>query len=337
MKRSFSRPFRNGQELPLISRRDDGLEVMRHHPEKDVIDGLPLHLQPGWLNAVCAGADWEMFTASLSQRPIANWVVQWTKRGLMQYARSPMLSPYMDPFQQTGNVSATHSVISRKQELKALVGALPRFAIVRQQFAPDSPYGIAAAQLGIADAKGHTRVLDLSNSIEALWEGISSNQRRDIRRADDRLVLRLGHDGDLPALWALQSAAFTRSKSPSPYFEEGYLRAVSFALANDFGNVFVAESNDGIEAAVFVAAIGHRATYLSGGYRPGPKSRGAVAALLWEAVQHFHARCQWFDFEGSSIPSIDRFFAALGGTATQTWLIMNSRVPGLKALARRFV
>jgi hypothetical protein len=75
--------------------------------------------------------------------------------------------------------------------------------------------------------------------------------------------------------------------------------------------------------AVWIVWDEKRAYYLLGGYSDPMKSGNAVALALWHAIQFtaLDLRLSEFDFEGSMVPAIERFFRKFGGTIKPTYTV----------------
>ena len=85
--------------------------------------------------------------------------------------------------------------------------------------------------------------------------------------------------------------------------------AVSFYLARDAKEV--------THAAALVVRDSVRAYYLLGGTAPGFRTTGGMSLLLWHALQDAQERgLQIFDFEGSMIEPIEKFFRTFGTVQT---------------------
>jgi len=56
--------------------------------------------------------------------------------------------------------------------------------------------------------------------------------------------------------------------------------------------------------------------YLMGGGDPHLRTSGAGSLLVWEAIRRASADSQVFDFEGSMLRPVERFFRAFGGRQT---------------------
>jgi hypothetical protein len=100
---------------------------------------------------------------------------------------------------------------------------------------------------------------------------------------------------------------------------------------------FLARSKEGEPlGAVWIAWDEKRAYYLLGGYDHSAKSNNAVALAMWRAIQFTATdlKLPEFDFEGSAIPAVERFFRKFGGTLTPYHCIRYQRPSGVRRVAR---
>ena len=83
--------------------------------------------------------------------------------------------------------------------------------------------------------------------------------------------------------------------------------------------------------AVWIAWDDKRAYYLLGGYDHSAKSSNAVALAMWRAIQFTATdlKLPEFDFEGSMIPAVERFFSQVRRNAHA--VPQNTAISGLVA------
>jgi hypothetical protein len=100
---------------------------------------------------------------------------------------------------------------------------------------------------------------------------------------------------------------------------------------------FLARSKEGEPlGAVWIAWDDKRAYYLLGGYDQSAKSNNAVALAMWRAIQFTATdlKLPEFDFEGSAIPAVERFFRKFGGTLTPYHCTHYRRPSGVRRVGR---
>jgi Acetyltransferase (GNAT) domain len=104
---------------------------------------------------------------------------------------------------------------------------------------------------------------------------------------------------------------------------------------------FLARSKEGeLLGGVWIAWDDKRAYYLLGGFDRSAQSNNAVALAMWRAIQFtaLNLKLPEFDFEGSMIPAIERFFRKFGGKITPNYTIRYRRPIGLgRRIARKLV
>ena len=65
-------------------------------------------------------------------------------------------------------------------------------------------------------------------------------------------------------------------------------------------------------AGVLIVWDENSAYYLLGGSDPNLRNSGAMSLCMWEAIKFASTVAKKFDFEGSMIESVERFFRAFG-------------------------
>ena len=68
-----------------------------------------------------------------------------------------------------------------------------------------------------------------------------------------------------------------------------------------------------MHAAIYLVWDKYSAYYLIGGSDPKLRNSGATSLALWEAICFASTVTKSFDFEGSMIESVERFFRGFGG------------------------
>jgi hypothetical protein len=159
-----------------------------------------------------------------------------------------------------------------------------------------------------------TYLIDLTQPQANLWRNMSGTRRNDIRKAQaDGLTVT--KTSDMRSVRDLVLATFDRQNK---WVDRQILEAILFSFSKPENSyAFVAYRNHLPIAASFVVHDRSTAYYLLGGYSSEGAHHGAGAWALWESIQHAQSLgLRTFDFEGSVIPAIERYFRGFGGTAT---------------------
>ena len=152
-------------------------------------------------------------------------------------------------------------------------------------------------------------------SEEALWSGLKDNIRREIRKARKRVEVR--DDLGLDRFYAILGKTFER-QGLEPRITFAELARVDAACAErDSRAILFAEDESGqVHAATYIVWDEQCAYYLFGGGDPALRTSGASSLLLWEAIMRSREVTDVFDFEGSMLKPVERFFRAFGSTQT---------------------
>ena len=80
--------------------------------------------------------------------------------------------------------------------------------------------------------------------------------------------------------------------------------------------LFAQDEADRIHAVAYIVWDEHAAYYLLGGSDPDLRTSGAASLLMWEAIMRARRVTDVFDFEGSMLKPVERFFRAFGARQT---------------------
>jgi hypothetical protein len=106
---------------------------------------------------------------------------------------------------------------------------------------------------------------------------------------------------------------FSRQGKRPPYSGEFIERVDAVCKSQNARKIFFAEDSAGrIHAAVYILWDEEYAYYLMGGEDPELRNSEASSLLMWEAIQFASGFTKKFDFEGSMIEPIERFFRGFG-------------------------
>lgn len=269
--------------------------------------------EPWWLDAVAPGT-WSEITVEQAGEV----------RALLPYATlrkrfgttvigAPPLTPYLGPLTHPGEGKAT-TRLKRDRELQtALFEQLPAHDVYKTTLPLDHRNWTVLHELGFEGSPRVTYVIDDLHDLDAVWKGFGDSTRRAVRKAQKRLVVRT--DDDVSALLPMATATFERQTRALPYEPDLLCRAAHAAISRDRGRVLTALDADGaVHASMLLVWDEDRAYYLVGGADPARRESAGLSLLMWEAMKTAAAHVRRFDFEGSMVPGVERFFRGFGGT-----------------------
>jgi Acetyltransferase (GNAT) domain len=270
-----------------------------------------LFQEPWWLNAVAAG-EWDEVVVKKGGQVAARLPFVHRKKLGSTWLLQPRLTPYLGPWMRPSDAKLTNRIAEEKELMQELIDALPQFDLFRQSFAPEVTYWLPFYWRGFSQTTRYTyRLSDLTDRA-SLWGALRENIRREIRKAEKIVIVRSDLDIECFArVWAL---TFARQGTRLPVSID-LLRRLDLACAQrNCRRMFFAEDGQGrIHAACFLVWSADCAYYLMGGGDPKLRNSGAGSLILWEAIAFASTVSRQFDFEGSMIEGVERFFRAFGG------------------------
>ena len=167
--------------------------------------------------------------------------------------------------------------------------------------------------------------LAVAKSDEEVTGGFSPERRNDIKKAvKDGVTVRLTYD--YAVVKEMVKHTFDR-KNESLSIK--HIEDIFSKFSNESNSfAFIAYQNDRPIAASFIVYDKNTAYYLLGGYDPKYKHQGAGAYCVASAINHTRELgIGVFDFEGSMLPEVERFFRGFGGEMCTTYTINKAILP----------
>ena len=203
----------------------------------------------------------------------------------------------------------------KKIKNSVLMISLPDFVIDTQPFYWN----------GFKVVPNYTYKIDLSQSIEQMNSDMASLKRTNLRKnTTDGIVVEKA--SDLKIVKKLILKTFDRKDKS---VDIKLMDKILFEYAKP-ENSFAYISYKGSEpiACSFCAHDNKTAYYLFGGYDSANKHRGAGPGAMWASVTEAKNRgMKYFDFEGSMIPEVEKYFRGFGGDLTPYYTINKAKLP----------
>lgn len=315
-----------------------GQEPYREHCAS--LAGLPIFLQPWWLDATCGPDSWGAAMVSNAGRVDA--VMPFRLRHLFNLTSlsQPPLTPFLGPWITGSTPGATASASSAREAdiLASLAGSLPAFSHCAQSWSPRLTNWLPFYWHGFEQTTYYTYVLDDLKNEEALWNDLKGSCRTEIRKASGRFLLKVTTDTSIDEFLALNKAVFARQGLKLPYTEALVRRIDAACETRSCRRIFVAKDEEGRRhAGVYLVWDGECAYYLMGGGDPTLRMSGATSLCMWEAIRFAATVTARFDFFGSMLKPVERFFRTFGATQVPYFVVRKvpSRILRAKVLFSR--
>jgi len=297
----------------------------------EVEPGIPLFSQAWWLDAV-AGDSWDVVLAKRGDQIVGALPYVTKKKFGFTLLTQPLLTQTLGPWIKPEEKSYTKKLAYEKDVLGELADQLPEYDYYGQNWHYDQQNWLPFYWRGFEQTTRYTYRLSLKVSEEELSASLQDNIRRFIRKARQREGVHV-REGTLAEFMTLNELVFQRQNLPMPYTRE-FVSAIDVAAsARNARDCLVAVGPDGkLHAGAYIVRGANTAYYLMGGGDPELRASGATSLVLWESIIRQPEAIEVFDFEGSMIESIERFFRAFGAVQTPYFHVSRSSSRLLKGL-----
>ncbi|MDR1336935.1 MAG: GNAT family N-acetyltransferase [Tannerella sp.] len=286
-------------------------------------NSIPVFSRDWWLDAACDGA----------------WTVLMPEKKGCASAAMPLYVPCkgvitMPDYTQTMGIwfaagaedAKPLSVLAHRQAAcKSFVEQLGRYRSFLQNFSHGFTDWLPFYWAGYTQTTRYTYILpDIGNAGNVL-SGMSRQTRRNIKKAEEQqITVHRGIDTD--DFLKIQSLTFERQHRRNTQSPVVLRRLINAARERKQGDLFGGADRDGnLHAVAFVVWQDSSAYYIAGGGDPAFRSSGAHSFVLWEAIRYVSQYAGQFDFEGSMLPGVERFFREFGAVQTPYFRICRGK------------
>ncbi len=275
---------------------------------------IPIFSRDWWLDAVCEGSGhWEAAIVEKGGKVMAAMPYYTKRKYGFTIITQPCLTQTLGPWLCPSNAKYAKALSEEKDLIQQLIDQLPEFDHFIQSWSFKNLNWLPFYWNGFKQTTNYTYVIpDLSDS-EHLWSEMQANIRTDIRKAESRLNLRIRDDVDLDEFIRLNRLTYNRQGIQQPYSDGFIHRLDSACVKHHCRKIWVAEDPEGRHhAGIYIVWDENSAYYIMGGSDPKLRNSGATSLCMWHAILHASTVTKRFDFEGSMIESIERYFRAFG-------------------------
>ena len=273
--------------------------------------------QPWWLEALGREGNFGQVSIELDGGNGATlpYVIQ--KRFGLKILTMPPLSQTAGPLLHGTGTAGKRALAVEKDLCEALINQLPPHDAFNQNFHWSVSNWLPWYWKGFQQSTRYTyRLNDLSNITE-LWAGLMPNIKSDIKTARDRHQLKVHSDHDIEMFLAINEMSFKRQGRSFPHSRALVRNLDRQCSARNCRKILFAEDPQGrVHAAVYIVWDENTAYYLMSGADPELRNSGATSLLVWSAIEFSSTVSKAFDFEGSMIESVERFFRGFGAQQT---------------------
>lgn len=243
------------------------------------------------------------------------------------FMRDPVLAPQCGPFFRIEARNPVAAMEAQREILDAMAEYLGArsHAFVSLSLSKDVRDTLPFVWRKFKVVPRYTYLVDLAQSPDEILRGMSTTRRHNVSKAvKDGVTARL--TSDAAAAGELIRVSFERNGVPGAIPDA--LAIVTRFSGGPHSYTCTAYDGEVPIATTFILHDRHTAYYLLGGYKADQKHQGAGALAMKTAIDHARELgLRTFDFEGSMIPAIERYFRGFGGRLTPYFTVNKAWLP----------
>lgn len=276
--------------------------------EKDI----PIFSKDWWLDSVCGKDNWDVALVEKGGNIFASMPCVLTKRLSIVSIHQPMLTQTLGIyFKYPQNQKYYKKLSFEKEMVEKILKLLPKFDKFSQSFDYKHTNLLPFHWAGFDIKINYTYVIE-NITIEELEKNLETDIRRRRRKAHD-VGVEVYESEDIKKFYELNEMTFIRQNREIPYSFEFIKNLYYICKKNNAVKMFFAKDKDGrVIACNFLIYDENTVYYLMGGIDPDKKDLGGMDVVQFESIKYALQSGRTFDFEGSMIESIEKYFRSFG-------------------------
>ncbi|MGH9814868.1 MAG: GNAT family N-acetyltransferase [Candidatus Acidiferrales bacterium] len=243
------------------------------------------------------------------------------RRWGLELIHPPVLTPYLGPVFDLRGAEANSERLSWMRGCGELLAQhIEKFDSFRCTAGACAPDLQGLLWAGFRAELAYTFRFSAASSKSAA-EGIARTHKQQLVKAR-RLNLTVSREDKVAELLELSTQTFARQGLKSPYHTETVKRLWAAAQERGQAQIYVARTPGGNAVAALLTVHDRRTTYqIISGVDTAHRELPGPYAVLWQAVEDTLAAGRDFDFEGSGLRGVERFYRRWGAAAVPVWKI----------------
>lgn len=265
-----------------------------------------------WANVI--ENSWDVITYKKGNQVLACFPFHFRKKLGVSAIIPPVLTPYQGiaiAKQPGAKMDKQISHIRKVQE--AIIDQIPNNSLFIRQFRVNDHYLLPFYWNDYELKVRYTYLLSTEKSEKELFSSLKDTLRKEINKAKNSLHYSISDD--VNNLFLLKQKNHKINSEPIAYNLE-YLNKICQLIPLQKAQLMEIKEGNTVIAALLVTWDHTQMYYTCGAVDPKYKNSGALSWLLWEALLKAKKLQVTFNFEGSMIKPIERYFASFGGTPT---------------------
>jgi hypothetical protein len=279
--------------------------------EKDI----PIFSCNWWLDAVCGEDNWDVELFEKGGEIFASMPYYKIRKARFNLLIMPKLTQTLGIYIKYPKGQKYYKKLSwEKKTMSMIINKLPKVDYFSQNFHHSIDNWLPFYWAGYEQTTRYSYLIDATAGgvMDLVEDGFENDIRRRIKRTISSGV-KVFEGEDIGLFYELNKMTFARKSMDMPYSFEFIGNLYKKCKENNAVKMFFAKDKNGaMLAASFLVHDKNVVYYLMGGINPAKKELGAMDLVLFESIKFAMQSKRAFDFEGSMIESIEKYFRAFG-------------------------
>jgi len=285
-----------------------------------------------WLDAVAPNS-WDEVGIEEGSTLVGRFPFVYLKSFGLTRLVQPQLTQTLGPWISELALDNNNQLSYEHKTYKDLIHLLPKHDEFHQNFNPVISNWLAFYWEDFKQTTRYTYTLsDLSNT-NYLFSNLPKKLKWAIRKATDSLVVI--ENANIDRILDLATQTYSRQNLKLPYKREVLHNIFNAVSVNASGKAVMIVDEWGNDlCGGYVVGDERRSYLLVSGQNPNFRGNGAGELLHWELIREASKFSQIFDFEGSMLPGVERFYRQFGAAQEQYFSVSknSTKMEMLRAL-----
>lgn len=292
------------------------------------VQDLPVYLTADWLDATKGpSCDWDViFSYNDKNEVLGFWVYVFKKQLFWTKITMPPFTPYMGPrlFYPEG-LNEYERISFENKVIEDLIQQLPDFAEVKLKWSRGYNNWLSFYWKSYCQQTAYTYVIEDTRDIDFVFKNFKNSTQRQIRKAESNLIVTQTHEVNV----AIKMLKLSLKNKAEHLVNEQLLKDIHqvASLQQKCIVLQAQDKNESLLAAIYLVWDKEEMLYLYGGYDDKYNDSGAMTLLFWEALKLAHQKQLSFNFEGSMLKGVERFFRSFGAIQKPVFTLSKSKFP----------
>lgn len=289
-------------------------------------ESIPIFSRDWWLDAACGTDRWEVILIrekDAIQAALPFYLPR--PQAIIMPCYTQTMGIWFAP--SANDVKDITLQEHRQQIAKQIIDRLKPYSFFRQHFNYDFTDWLPFYWNNFTQTTRYTYLLKNLKQTDALWEKMSQHARRNIKKAKERFQITVRQGVTIDEFMRLHALTFERQQANNIQDIKVLQRIIEACRQLEQGEIWGGYDPEGrLHAVALVVWQKQSAYYLAGGGDLALRRSCAHSLVLWEAIRHVSEFTDTFDFEGSMLPGVERFFREFGGIQTPYFAIQKGKM-----------